>query len=566
MDFDGNGAVARQPVIDLTGHVPEPKGVVYTRPWVVELILDLAGYRAGEDLAGKYAVEPAAGDGAFLVAMARRLLASALSHGRPLSDARGALRAYELDEASATQARQAATNELARSGVARNQAARIAHQWVTVDDYLVGSQTDREADFVIGNPPYIRYDDLPTGLFDFYRRRYQTMQGRGDLYVGFIEAGVRQLRKGGVLAFICADRWMRSSYGAELRRLIGDTCSVEAVVEMHDAPAFEDEVSAYPAVTVLRKQVQGRPIVAVAGRDAGPLELDGTNLADAVINLADGHRRELTGFAASRLDGWFTGSRPWPSLESGRLAVLRELERRLSTLEDPYTATKVGIGVATGRDEVYVTVDPDLVEADRLLPLAMAADTRSGKLVWSGHYLVNPWLPDGRLVPLGEYPRLEAYLEQHRPVLTKRNIAQRRTTDWYRTIDRVNHPLASRAKLYFPDMKATSNPTLDSGTTYPHHNLYWLTSDCWDLEVLGGLLLSRVAQLFIEAYSVRMRGGTLRFQAQYLRQVRVPKPSSLDPALRGLLVEAFRSRDVDLATKAAIDAYGVHDAGELLGC
>jgi len=36
----------------------EPKGVVYTRPWVVDLILDLAGYRSEADLAARYAVEP----------------------------------------------------------------------------------------------------------------------------------------------------------------------------------------------------------------------------------------------------------------------------------------------------------------------------------------------------------------------------------------------------------------------------------------------------------------------------------------------------------------------------
>ena len=76
-------------------------------------------------------------------------------------------------------------------------------------------------------------------------------------------------------------------------------------------------------------------------------------------------------------------------------------------------------------------------------------------------------------------------------------------------------------------MKLTSNPVLDRGETYPHHNLYYLTSKVWDLEVLGGLLLSRVAQLFIQAYCVRMRGGTLRFQAQYLRRIRVPDPASM---------------------------------------
>ena len=51
----------------------EPKGVVYTRPWVADLILDLVGYRAGEDLAARYVVEPSAGEGAFLVPMIRRL-------------------------------------------------------------------------------------------------------------------------------------------------------------------------------------------------------------------------------------------------------------------------------------------------------------------------------------------------------------------------------------------------------------------------------------------------------------------------------------------------------------
>jgi hypothetical protein len=78
----------------------EPKGVVYTKPWVVDLILDLAGYRVEIDLADLYAVEPSAGEGAFLIPMVRRLLASIRHHGRSLADARSALHAYELDEAA----------------------------------------------------------------------------------------------------------------------------------------------------------------------------------------------------------------------------------------------------------------------------------------------------------------------------------------------------------------------------------------------------------------------------------------------------------------------------------
>jgi adenine-specific DNA-methyltransferase len=92
---------------------------------------------------------------------------------------------------------------------------------------------------------------------------------------------------------------------------------------------------------------------------------------------------------------------------------------------------------------------------------------------------------------------------------------------------------------------------------YPHHNLYYIVSDAWDLRVLGGLLLSKVAEAFVAAYAVKMRGGTLRFQAQYLRKIRVPAPSEIDGKDRAALADAFDRRDVRAATQAALRAYGL---------
>jgi adenine-specific DNA-methyltransferase len=43
----------------------EAKGVVYTKSWVVDLLLELAGYSAQSNLVDAIAVEPAAGEGAF---------------------------------------------------------------------------------------------------------------------------------------------------------------------------------------------------------------------------------------------------------------------------------------------------------------------------------------------------------------------------------------------------------------------------------------------------------------------------------------------------------------------
>ena len=134
-------------------------------------------------------------------------------------------------------------------------------------------------------------------------------------------------------------------------------------------------------------------------------------------------------------------------------------------------------------------------------------------------------------------------------------MARKRPASWYRTIDRVDPALQARPKLLLPDLKAAAHPVLDTGGFYPHHNLYYVVSDKWDLEVLGGLLLSDIANLFVGAYCVKMRGGTYRFQAQYLRKIRVPTPDAIDAPHRGCpcpRVQTSRPRRCHQRSRGAI--------------
>ena len=538
----------------------EPKGVVYTKPWVVELLLDLAGYRPEANLVDALAIEPAAGEGAFLIQMARRLVASCRRQERPLADCRGSIIAYEIDDASAEAARRAVIDALKEGRISGETAEELAASWVRTADYLLDAFRLPQADFVMGNPPYIRLEDIRDEAMGLYRDAYPTMRGRADLYVAFFEAALRQLRDNGVCAYICADRWMLNQYGAELRRLVTEGFGVEAIVEMHNAKPFDDEVSAYPAISVIRRGAQGRAVVASAGPAVE--RAAGGSLAAALLAAGRGEAGPAAaGLTTAVVEGWFSGADPWPCSSPARLALLRRLEERFEPLESEATSTRVGIGVATGCDRVFITKDKDLVEPSRLLPLAMAFDTLTGHLEWSGHYLVDPWTPRG-LVKLPEFPKFQAYVERHRDALCRRHTAKKNTGGWYRTIDRVTHSLTGEPKLYIPDIKDRLNPVLDRGTTYPHHNLYFITSGAWDLEVLGGLLLSAIGQLFIECYGVRMRGGYLRFQAQYLRRIRVPDPRRITGEQAGRLTQAFRGRDRGLASAVAAEVYGINP-GEL---
>ena len=537
-------------IIDLAGD----HGEVFTRRWVVEMILDLAGYRADVDLAVLRAIEPSCGAGAFLGPMVERLIASAKAHGRNLANHCAAIRAFDLLAANVELSRKAVAVLLEESGMSAHDAASTAAAWIARADFLLhgADEYDGTIDLVVGNPPYIRLEDVPAARSALYRERCPTMRGRSDIYVGFIESGLRMLKTGGALAFIVADRWMHNQYGADLRQMISSGFAVETVIAMHDVDAFEAPVSAYPAVTVVRRQPQAKAVIA-----STTSSFDKESVEPFLRFATNGRRTtKRKDFDAARLDSWFGGRESWPSANPTQLALVADLERRHPPIEDPRTGTRVGIGLATGADGVFLTKDADLVEEDRLLPMLLAKDTADGSAHWSGTYLVNPWV-DGRLVDLDEYPRLRSHLRRNEEAVRGRHVAQRNEKGWYRTIDRVEPGLADRPKLLLPDIKAHPHPILDDGTYYPHHNLYFVTSTGWDLEVLGGLLLSDIADLFVGTYCVKMRGGTYRFQAQYLRRIRVPLVESISVADRRALSNAFATRDVERATAVAHRVYRV---------
>ena len=538
--------------------VPDPEGEhgeVFTRRWVVDLILDLVGYRPEEDLGAATIVEPACGCGAFLIPIIERLSTSCAQHGRRLAELGDAVKGFDLLPHNVEHTRKAAVAKLLELGEPISVAEDLAERWVTVSDFLLTDHGGLAADFVVGNPPYVRLEHIPVEVSDAYRSACSTMRGRADLFVGFFETGLALLRPGGRLGFICADRWMRNQYGARLRQLVGQRYALETHIEMHDADAFEAAVSAYPAITVIRNAPQGSVRLVEARKSFD--ETASRSLTPWLCAKTEAVPADES-FEVAEMRSWPKGSAHWPSGAPSVLEVLADLESRFSPLEDPHTGTRVGIGVATGCDDIYITDRPYGIEDDRLLPIVKASDIAGGTAEWSGKYLVNPWR-DGELVDLAEYPGLATHLHAHEARVRRRHVARRRPSTWYRTIDRVTPGLLERPKLLIPDIKPVAHPVLDAGRFYPHHNLYFVVSDAWDLEVLGGLLLSDVANLFVGAYCVKMRGGTYRFQAQYLRKIRVPLPSDVADAEAARLRSAFRCRDADAATRAAASAYGLDE-------
>ncbi|MFQ5569971.1 MAG: PaeR7I family type II restriction endonuclease [Rhodothermales bacterium] len=532
----------------LSASEAEERGAIFTRREVVEFILDLAGYTVDKKLAEHRLLEPSFGEGDFLCAIIERLLVSYLEHGGTLEEVHNlasAIRAVELHPKTFEQTRRHILKQLASQGVTREQATKLTDQWLIQDDFLL---TNLPATFthVVGNPPYVRQERIPDPLLQEYRRRYQTIYDRADLYVPFIEKGLSLLSLTGKLAFICSDRWTKNKYGRPLRKLVAERYHLRYFVDMHQADAFRSGVTAYPAIFIItREHNDVTKTVCSAHVNTEALQ----RLTQVLLNS---EKSDVVHEAV----GVVRGDAPWLLEAPEEVSVLRNLEGRFPALTQ--AGCKVGIGVATGCDTIYVRKGDELpVEESRKLPLAVTRDVQNGIVGWSGWMVLNPFDDSGHLVSLDQYPLFAAYLLAHEQRIRNRNVARKNPKQWYRTIDKIHTTLIHTPKLFIPDIKGTVSVAYDEGKYYPHHNLYYIISDDWDLRALQAVLRSAVAEFVVAMYCVKMRGGYLRFQAQYLRRIRLPRWADVPEHLRQRLRAAGRGRSLEACDRASFELYSL---------
>ena len=99
-------------------------------------------------------------------------------------------------------------------------------------------EIDSGFDVVIGNPPYIRIQTLKQKdpkIVAFYKDEYESAaKGNYDIYVIFIEAGLRLLKSSGHLAYICPHKFFNTDYGEPTRQLIAHGHNLRHVVHFGD--------------------------------------------------------------------------------------------------------------------------------------------------------------------------------------------------------------------------------------------------------------------------------------------------------------------------------------------
>lgn len=200
-------------------------------------------------------------------------------------------------------------------------------------------------DCVIGNPPYIRVQELNKWAPDecaFYKWKYKSAaKGNYDIYVVFVERCLSLLTLDGLLGFIMPHKFWQAEYGAGLRKLIADGKHLRAVVDFGDQQVFKGATT-YTAIHVLTGGV------ATSGVDyAKIIELDDGGSQCREIETG----RALTSirrFVASQPNG----ASSWAFFDSGIAAFMARVADSGPTLGD--YAEKIFVGLQTSADQVFI--------------------------------------------------------------------------------------------------------------------------------------------------------------------------------------------------------------------
>lgn len=115
-------------------------------------------------------------------------------------------------------------------------------------------------DVLIGNPPYIRQEELKE-LKVFFKDNYSLHSGTTDIYVYFIEKGFDVLKNKGVFTYIMPNKFMQAAYGKPARKFLL-TNRLFKIIDFGDFQVF-DEATTYPCILQAGKEEAKDEFIAV---------------------------------------------------------------------------------------------------------------------------------------------------------------------------------------------------------------------------------------------------------------------------------------------------------------
>jgi len=382
-------------------------------------------------------------------------------------------------------------------------------------------------DIVIGNPPFVRQEEIKPLKPVLKAQNYECFDGVADLYVYFFERGIQLLKPEGHLCFICSNKYFRSGYGEELRKYLAGRTHVRQLIDFGDADIFTS--IAYPSILLAQKTDK-------VGADSATLALSWQPDPEKTIEdfpAVFAEKAFSLPQAELKPDGW--------RIEGG---VVRSLLEKLRAAGKPlgqYCNDRFYRGVLTGLNEAFIVdqatrdrlVAEHKTSAEILKPFLRGRDVKRWKTNSQNLWLIFT----RRGIDIKRYPAILEHLKPFKKSLMPGGPDGRKpgSYEWYEIQDNVAYwQEFEQPKIIYPDIYEHQSFAWDTKGYFSVNTTYFIpTYQEW----LVALLNSNVVEWFYGNISNRIRGGYLRAFSESMSQIPIPAATARQRAELESLVE-----------------------------
>lgn len=471
-------------------------GRVYTPSHIVEKILDDIGFD-NEDILGKQVIDPACGDGQFLIEVARRIIRFSTVENLQLNLSK--IHGWDIDEH--------AVNECINNLNKVISPYNIRIEWnVSLRNSLYKIPTQAAFDFVVGNPPYIRIQHLDLSLRSYLQREYICCKsGSTDAYIAFFELAYQLLSENGICGFITPNSYLYSDTAKTLRNLFITYGCIKQISNFGSIQLF-DGASTYSAITVFSKK-------------SNP-----SFLFEEAYSKFD-FLSKLYPCSELRLSyPWQLSATKEVSREGIRLGDIASIHVGITTLCDPAYIFKI-----RNYNEDFVVAQTKycgdiLIESGILRPIIKASTFKA--ITTETSHILFPYelihdryqiLPEVQLK--SKFPKAYQYLKRIKFILDQRDNGKINSVAWYAFGRSQGLNIGGGTKIIFPPI--SKHPTFivdDSESLF--YSGYCIKYN-GDNEKLAVKLNSRKMEDYISLSSRDFRGGYKGYNKKVVQEFRI---------------------------------------------
>ncbi len=380
--------------------------------------------------------------------------------------------------------------------------AKKGRELVKLSDKIISANSlvddifsDISFDVVIGNPPYVRQEKIKE--LKPLLKNYEVFDGVADLYVYFYELGIKKLKEGGILGYICSNKFFRAKYGARFREFMLKQTNIRYIVDLSGVKVFED-ATVDSAVTILEKGVKG-------DRSKGvKVSLGGF---DSVFDVK---QEDLS------RDGFVF-------LHSKELKIKRKIER----VGTPLQKWDVNIyrGILTGFNEAFIIdskTKEELISSDSkneevIKPLLRGRDIKKYEINFADKWLIN--IHNNPPVDINQYPSIKEHLDQYYDKLAKR-LDKGITPYNLRNCAYLEE--FEKEKIFYNQIGYGIDFCYDDKKFYCNDKLYFITSSNLNLKYATAIFNSKLYDFYFKLL-FNFGGGKGRDSFKHIPLPNIPK-------------------------------------------